>query len=102
MVLVIDNIKKVYKARREGRLTEQLQESYDLYGVDTFQARAIGTLAVFTRHPENIKAMIATQFDDFDIGKRQQVFRPLLGFGIFAAEGQRWKHSRAMLRPSSS
>ena len=44
MVLVIDNIKKVYKARREGRLTEQLQESYDLYGVDTFQARAIGTL----------------------------------------------------------
>ena len=97
--LVIGNLQKVYKARKEGRLTEKLQESYDLYGVDTFEARSLGSLTVFTRHPENIKAMIATQFDDFDIGKRQQVFRPLLGFGIFAAEGQRWKHSRAMLRP---
>ena len=51
--------------------------------------------------PENIKALLSTQFDDFELGeKRYRAFSPLLGNGIFTADGEAWRHSRDMLRPN--
>ncbi|EQL01406.1 cytochrome P450 52A12 [Ophiocordyceps sinensis CO18] len=55
---------------------------------------------IFTLDPKNIQAMLATQFKDFQLGvNRTGNFRPLLGNGIFAANGEQWQHSRALLRP---
>lgn len=96
---MMKNIKATSNARKGGYLPELLRDSFENFKCDTFAISTPGSNVMFTRNPENIKAMVATQFDDFDIGRRQDVFRPLLGFGIFAAEGQRWKHSRTMLRP---
>jgi len=55
----------------------------------------------FTSDPENLKAMLATQFEDFDLGPvRRGTMLPSLGDGIFVQDGKAWEHSRAMLRPN--
>ena len=55
---------------------------------------------IFTADPENIKAILATQFQDF--GKGEQFYedsKPFLGDGIFSTDGQKWHDSRQLIRP---
>ncbi|KAI1621931.1 cytochrome P450 family protein [Exophiala viscosa] len=55
---------------------------------------------IITRDTENIKAMFATQSQDFDIGThRENAFKSLLGLGVMTTRQERWKHSRALVRP---
>lgn len=54
---------------------------------------------ILTIDPENIKAILATNFKDYALGDRYYQLLPLLGNGIFTLSGDGWKHSRAMLRP---
>jgi len=49
---------------------------------------------------ENIKCILATNFKDFGVGKRQQFMGALLGQGIFTTDGAQWEHSRALVRPN--
>ncbi|KAH9208668.1 cytochrome P450 [Leptodontidium sp. 2 PMI_412] len=44
--------------------------------------------------------MLATKFQDFDLGYRKKALSPLLGQGIFASDGSIWEHSRALIRPN--
>ncbi|KAL1598155.1 hypothetical protein SLS59_007165 [Nothophoma quercina] len=47
--------------------------------------------------------MLATQFKDFELGQvRRGSFAPLLGHGIFSADGKQWERARAILRPQFS
>ena len=44
-----------------------------------------------TFEPKNIQALLATQFSDFALGDvRRQAFYPMLGNGIFTADGKAW------------
>lgn len=55
---------------------------------------------LITREPIQIKAILATKFDDFGHGYQwHQLWKPFLGDGIFAIDGQQWQASRAMIRP---
>ncbi len=50
---------------------------------------------IFTNEPENIKAMLSTDFKNFDLGdRRRKLVGPLLGPGIFSNDGPAWRHSR--------
>lgn len=50
---------------------------------------------IITSEPDYIKAILATQFDDFEKGPEiRHVFNPLLGTGVFAADGELWKSVR--------
>lgn len=84
--------------KRLGTSNDRACERFDTEG-DTFAFRVAGTYVVNTRDPENIKAILSTQFDDFYLGARSVFLRPLLGDGIFTLDGDGWKHLRAMLRP---
>ncbi|CAK4032293.1 Cytochrome P450 52A12 [Lecanosticta acicola] len=67
----------------------------------TFSYNVLGQTIFFTCDPKNIQAMLATQFQDFDIGAtRRAILIETLGDGIFAQDGKKWEHSRAMLRPN--
>lgn len=65
-------------------------------GVDTFRINnAFNETMVITSDPENVQALLATRFHDFDLGpQRHQMFEELLGHGIFTAEGEAWAHYR--------
>lgn len=55
---------------------------------------------VITIEPENIQALLATKFNDFELGKaRRENFSDVLGNGIFTAERGPWEHYRHQLKP---
>ncbi|CAL3969381.1 unnamed protein product [Diplocarpon coronariae] len=67
---------------------------------NTWRATMMGQAFYNTIDPENVKAVLATNFKDFDLGQRQEAFGPLLGQGIFTTDGAQWEHSRARVRPN--
>ncbi|KAK0645431.1 putative N-alkane-inducible cytochrome P450 [Cercophora newfieldiana] len=66
----------------------------------TMTVSIMGQSFIMTAEPENVKAVLALNFDDFGIGQRMNALGRLLGKGIFTADGSHWKHSRALIRPS--
>ncbi|GAP92275.1 putative cytochrome P450 52E1 [Rosellinia necatrix] len=57
---------------------------------------------VTTDEPENVKAVLATRFADWNLPAiRIKSFLPVLGaHSIFTTNGAEWQHSRAILRPA--
>ncbi|KAJ6443815.1 cytochrome P450 family protein [Purpureocillium lavendulum] len=94
-------------ASRQKRLPVWVQEQ--LEKVAEREGRYVGTVilrtpffrdTLFTLDPQNIQTVLALKFKDFGLGpNRTENFKPLLGNGIFAANGKQWEHSRALLRP---
>ncbi|KAL7942335.1 cytochrome P450 [Trichoderma barbatum] len=69
----------------------------------TIEMRVLNQRVLFTADPENIKAMLATQFHDF--GKGPQFYDEwydFLGDSIFTTDGARWHDNRQLLRPQFS
>lgn len=85
-------------AVKEKRWIEYLAEQYGING-GTFTQKIFARNIISTVDPENLKALLATQFKDFCLGNRHQEFDPLLGDGIFTLDGAGWTHSRGLLRP---
>lgn len=53
-----------------------------------------------TAEPENIKAVLAGQFQDFGKGKKfHEQWKEFLGDSIFATDGSQWHGSRQLIRP---
>lgn len=98
-LLGFNRIKDILKKQKSGELPNYF---YDLFAEakrDTLAIHTTGTMRYCTKDPANIKAILATQFNDFTVGQRLTQVGVLLGDGIFTLDGAGWKHSRAMLRP---
>ena len=55
---------------------------------------------IFTADPDNIKAILATQFDDYGKGEPfHEDWKDFLGDGIFTTDGELWHNSRQLIRP---
>lgn len=93
---VFDNL----KALKEGDYLPKVQQRYDRLGVNTWQSQMLGRWYIQTCDPENVKAILATQFKDFALPRSRNTMAKVFGFGIFINNGQAWEHSRAMLRPN--
>lgn len=66
----------------------------------TCELTVIGRRTVFTSDPENIKAILATQFNDFGKGEIfHKEWTEFLGDSIFTTDGPMWHTSRQLLRP---
>ena len=88
--------------KENGTVVDYVAERFDEVShplIPTFSIRIFMVKLWMTKDPENIKALLATQFNDFCLGTRHAQFKPLLGDGIFTLDGQGWKESRQMLRP---
>jgi cytochrome P450 len=85
---------------QEHEYLEGATNRYAEYG-GTFQTTMFGASLFNTIDPENVKAVLSTDFHDYSIGtRRKAAFRPLLRDGIFNADGQLAAHSRTQLRPT--
>lgn len=59
--------------------------------VTTFRIRQMGSEIVFTCDPQNVQAMLATKFKDFELGPgRRHTLLPLLGAGIVSTIFSGW------------
>lgn len=97
-LLGLVTLKELLDRKKKGEMLDYVFEQFTEWG-DTFVAKLVGVPIVFTKDPENIKAFLATQFNEFALGTRHAHFKPLLGDGIFTLDSTGWKNSRAMLRP---
>ncbi|KAG9251386.1 n-alkane-inducible cytochrome P450 [Emericellopsis atlantica] len=94
----LDLLVKVFQYAREERV---LRFFVDVVGDsgNTFEQRLLGVTGIDTIDPENIEAILSTDFANYTLGLRPAHFKPLLGSGIFTQDGDAWKHSRQLLRP---
>ena len=96
--IFIDNIRCLNRKCLLSRLKQRFEQMGDTYSVTI-----AGNKMVHTIDPENIKAFLATQFDDFDVGwQRRRAMAPTMGEILLSADGARWHRYRAMLRPAFS
>lgn len=66
----------------------------------TVEARPAGLRVIFTADPENIKAILATQFTDYGKGEPfHRQWHDFLGDGIFVTDLDQWHNSRQLFRP---
>ncbi|KAI0843046.1 cytochrome P450 52A11 [Hypoxylon sp. FL0890] len=99
----LDIIYKQVKATMNHRNYEMFLKLIGDAPAYTAEARILARHMVITADPENIKAVLATQFADF--GKGEQFHREwseFLGDSIFTTDGQLWHASRQLIRPQFS
>lgn len=66
----------------------------------TVEMTIAGRRFIFTTDPENIKAILSTQFDDYGKGPVfHKEWRDFLGDSIFVTDGDEWRNSRNLIRP---
>ncbi|EPS27712.1 hypothetical protein PDE_02656 [Penicillium oxalicum 114-2] len=93
-------IMKMLSASKEHRFLALIRGWHQTYGT-TFESRMLNRQPVFTIEPRNVQTVLALKFKDFELGYyRNKAIRPLLGYGIFATDGSKWEHSRALIRPN--
>ena len=98
----IGTLKESLRATREKRGPIWMHDTLNSIGktVHTVRASIFDYELIITRDTENVKAMFATQSQDFDIGlHREKCFKSLLGPGVMTNRQESWKHSRGLLRP---
>lgn len=82
------------------RLLESMDQRFQRLGVTTFRSRLFGSNVISTIEPQNIKTILSLRFKDYGLVGRKRALGPLLGKGIFVADGESWARSRALLRPN--
>ena len=98
-ILGLDVLKVMnYNSKHHIMLRENLKR-FEKLG-NTFHNRIVTMPVIVTREPENIKTVLSLKFKDYSFGNRTVAFTPLLGHGIFNADGERWANSRHLLRPN--
>ncbi|GKT42665.1 cytochrome P450 [Colletotrichum spaethianum] len=87
--------------QRDHGLLEWWQTVFDKLG-HTWWFKTPTAWMLMTSEPENLKAILASSFEDFPItGPRREAVLPILGpDAIFVANGEGWHGARAMMRPT--
>lgn len=98
--LGIDRIVLLSNAMKEKRYLQFSRQTFEEHGA-TYNIKLLLRNQFLTADPENFKAVLSTQFVDFDTGtRRAKAFEPLVGTeSVLTTDGKRWKYSRAVLRP---
>jgi cytochrome P450 len=79
---------------------EQWRDMLAELSTDTAEGRIAGRRILFTADPENIKAILATQFGDYGKGEPfHREWKAFLGDSIFTTDGSLWHDSRQLIRP---
>ena len=96
----VDQIRQALAADRDRLFPTYILNRYARNGNRTHEYSLVGTRGILTCDAKNIQAILATQFRDFYLGSyRLGTLAPLLGNGIFAADGPQWERARHMMRP---
>lgn len=98
-LLGLDIIQDSMKNSRNNTTFDGWKDKSERVGY-TFEMTLLLNRLVFTAEPENIKALLTSQFNDFGKGERfHRDWFPFLGDSIFATDGDKWHNSRQLIRP---
>ena len=89
--LGLDLVWQILQADRANVVPTLFLDIYRDFQHATWIQNFLGTMVYVTSDPKNIQAVLATQFNDFEIGEqRRGNFFPMLGNGIFTVDGKAW------------
>jgi cytochrome P450 len=97
--LGIDVMRTMTSHAKNHVMLEENKKRFERMG-NTFHTRLGSSPTIATIEPENIKTILSLKFKDYSVGNRMTSFAPLLGHGIFNADGETWANSRHLLRPN--
>lgn len=96
----VDFIYRAVQATKEGKSLELWRSLLGGVGHWTAETRLIGRRVIITADPENIKAILATQFGDYGKGEPfHKRWSDFLGDSVFTTDGPTWHNSRQLIRP---
>ena len=98
-------ILQIFKAIYSHSVQECMISWFTSTGEKIYTCRynILGDDFIFTRDPENLKAMFVSQVDEYDHpDARVAALKPFTGTGIVNNVGEPWRHSRLILRPQFS
>ncbi|KAF2088644.1 cytochrome P450 [Saccharata proteae CBS 121410] len=100
----LDFIYQSVRAALANTNMEHLQKVFLDWGKSenpyTVEIGVSGLRTVFTADPDNIKAILATQFGDYGKGESfNREWHDFLGDSIFTTDGDKWHTSRQLIRP---
>ena len=97
--LGLDFVKRNLELSKTFKNYEFFEKNMKKY-TSTHGALILNQYILFTTDPDNIKAILATQFPEFGKGSFfNWLWTEFLGQGIFNADGAVWSHARALIRP---
>ncbi|KAK0187434.1 cytochrome P450 [Armillaria mellea] len=95
----ISILRRIVHSVKDGYPDEAFHEWSEKYG-STFSFAVFSDTRLFTIDPEHVKAIVTTQFQNFEKGAFSfAATKSLLGEGIFNVDGDMWKFHRTMTRP---
>ncbi|EUC55205.1 cytochrome P450 family monooxygenase pc-3 [Rhizoctonia solani AG-3 Rhs1AP] len=87
----------------QSRKTDYCGAPWDRFAGEygyTFNLGMFGKDQIMTFEPENIKAILSTDFNSYEKGPAyREKMKGVLGQGVFNADGDMWKFHRGMSRP---
>jgi cytochrome P450 len=98
----IDILLRRMDGMRNGYLGDVWKEFIEEHGNggNTINLRLLWGNQIITSEPEHIKAILASDFGNFEKGpKGRHLLHSLFGNGIFAVDGDLWKFHRSLTRP---
>jgi len=100
-ILGLDVFYRTIKSAGKGRIVQQWHEWF-LENGNTFTTKYLGTKTFFINEPENIKAVLTREFENFPIrGPRLTSTLLLVGKNsILSTNGKEWHDARALIRPT--
>ncbi|PUU76570.1 cytochrome P450 [Tuber borchii] len=98
--LGLDEIKRGLVAAKANKDMELWQNRFKIAGRHTVETTVINVRVILTEDPENIRAVLASQFHDYGKGESfNREWKSFLGDGILTTDGQLWQASRQLIRP---
>jgi cytochrome P450 len=99
-IIGFDFLYKVFFEKSPERYLDSTWQAFKEMGT-TYIEKRWSWQSVYTCDPQNIKQILATAYDDFDLPEfRTSVIGHIFGQGIFVLSGHTWKDARAVLRQS--
>lgn len=98
--LGLDMVRAGLAADRDQRTPDFVTDRFHAMGRYTFRICILGTSNLITAEPQNVQAVLASQFSDFAMGRaRKTNLKMILGRSIFAVDGAAWQSARETVRP---
>ncbi|KAF8538051.1 cytochrome P450 [Trichophaea hybrida] len=96
----ITEVLAIFKYARMHKTRELWTMRFKQYKHYTIETEIVLQRFILTAEPENIKAILATQFLDYGKGRVfHDQWKEVLGDSIFTTDGKEWQSSRQLIRP---
>ncbi|KAF7318060.1 Peroxidase [Mycena chlorophos] len=95
----VDLLRTMLRNSRDGYPGETIARFMAELG-PVINIRILWGNAIVTTHPEHIKRILSTEFNNYEKGPDfRKTMNPVLGSGVFNSDGKMWTYHRSMTRP---